>query len=63
MLEGTLNADKFYVIFEHESPKFQDEISQDYFFWRYSCGYVQIWLFTGIVFDILKRDECRFMYE
>lgn len=64
-MRGTLQGDKFIVIFEHDcaNVELQAEIHADYLFWRESCGYVQIWLINGIVYDILKRDESRFMYE
>ena len=61
-MEGTLKADAIYTIFEHEAIDYQDEIDKDYFFWRHSHGYVQIWLFSGVVFDILKPDEARHMW-
>jgi len=65
VLRGTLKADKIIVVFEHETqePEILGMINRDYWFWRYSRGYVQIWLFSGLVYDVLKRDECRYMYE
>ena len=62
MLTGTIKGDRFVVIFEHDCFELQEEMD-DYLFWRESCGYVQIWLLNGTVYDVLKRDECRFMYE
>lgn len=64
-LEFTVKADKFIVIFEHDcaNPELQEEIHTEYLFWRESCGYVQIWMLNGIVYDILKRDEARHMWE
>jgi len=60
MLEFKAIADKFIVVFEHDCPSLD---LSDYLFWRESCGYVQIWLLSGIVYDVIKRDEGRFMYE
>jgi hypothetical protein len=64
-MEGTLKADKIIVIFEHEciEPDIYNHIDGSYIFWRWSRGYVQIWLIDGTVYDVLKRDECRHMYE
>jgi hypothetical protein len=64
-MELTAKADKIHVIFEHETDKYvsSDEWGLHFWFWRKSNGYIQIWLFNGIVYDILKRDECRHMYE
>lgn len=59
-MEGTLRADKIIIVFEHETP---DLDLDDYWFWRWSNGHVQLWCLSGVVYDVLKRDECRFMYE
>ena len=60
IMEGTLTGDKFIVIFEHD---FAELPLDGYLFWRESCGYIQLWFINGVVFDVLKRDEGRYMFE
>jgi hypothetical protein len=62
-MKATLNAERIYIIFEHEAEKYKPEIEETFLFWRKSLGYVQLWCIDGIVWDVLKRDEARFMYE
>lgn len=62
-MEGTLKADKIYTIFEHEAEKYKNEIEETYMFWRENLGYIQLWCIDGIVWDVLKKEESRHMYE
>ena len=62
-MEGIITGDKFITVLEHEVQPIFDEMERDYWFWREACGYVQLWFFSGVVLDVLKRDEGRHMWE
>ena len=63
IMECTIKGDKFIVIFEHELQPILDGMDQDYWFWRRAYGYIQLWFLSGVVLDILKRDEGRHMWS
>ena len=62
MLTAKFKADKIFTIFEHEATELLPN-PVDVLFWREHCGYVQLWTYSGIVYDVIKRDEIRYMYE